>query len=143
MTKTCYEIIEWCSKGKTRKDKIARLEKNSGPMLKTILGYTFDPNVKWLLPEGNPPYKQTPDGLEVHGALMAELRRLYLFVEGPTETQQKLKPHRRETLFIELLESVHPDDAKLLLSMKERKLPVKGITRKLVAEAFPNLSKDW
>ena len=143
MTKTCYEIIEWCSKGKTKKDKIARLQKNSGPMLKTILGYTFDPNVKWLLREGNPPYKQTPDGLEVHGALMAELRRLYLFVEGPTETQQKLKPHRLETLFIELLESLHPDDAKLLLSMKERKLPVKGITRKLVAEAFPKLSKDW
>jgi hypothetical protein len=133
MTKTCYEIIEWCSKGKTRKDKIARLQKNSGPVLKTILGYTFDPNVKWLLPEG----------LEVHGALTSELRRLYLFVEGPTETQQKLKSQRREALFIELLESVHPEDAKLLLSMKERKLPVKGITRKLVAEAFPNLSKDW
>ena len=112
-------------------------------MLKTILGYTFDPNVKWLLPKGNPPYKETPEGLEVHGALTSELRRMYLFVDGPTETQQKLKQQRREALFIELLESVHPDDAKLLLSMKERKLPVKGITRKLVAEAFPNLSKDW
>ena len=143
MTKTCYEILEWCSKGKTRKDKIARLHKNSGPMLKTILGYTFDPNVKWLLPKGNPPYKETPEGLEVHGALTSELRRMYLFVDGPTETQQKLKQQRREALFIELLESVHRDDAKLLLSMKERKLPVKGITRKLVAEAFPNLSKDW
>ena len=87
--------------------------------------------------------KETPEGLEVHGALTSELRRMYLFVDGPTETQQKLKQQRREALFIELLESVHPDDAKLLLSMKERKLPVKGITRKLVAEAFPNLSKDW
>jgi hypothetical protein len=27
--------------------------------------------------------------------------------------------------------------------MKDRKLPYKGLTRNLVAEAFPNLAKDW
>jgi len=143
VTKTCYEILDWCSKGKTRKDKIQRLQKNSGYAMKAVLGYTFDPSVVWKLPEGNPPFKPVPEGLEVHGQFTAELRRLYLFVDGPTETQQNIKPHRREALFIELLESIHPDDAKLLLSMKNKKLPFKGITRKLVAEAFPNLSKDW
>ena len=143
MTKTWYEILEWCSKGKTKKERISRLQKNSSPILKQILGYTFDPDVTWLLPEGIPPFKSVADSADVHGQFQSEIRRLYLFVDGPTETQQKLKPQRREQLFIEMLESIHPDDAKLLSSMKERKLPFTGITRNVVSEAFPNLSKNW
>ena len=143
MTKTWYEILEWCSKGKTKKERVARLQKNGGSELKQILGYTFDPGVEWLLPEGIPPYKPVADSADIHGQFQSELRRLYLFVDGPTDTQQNLKPQRRETLFIELLESIHPDDAKLLSSMKEGKMPFKNITRNVVAEAFPNLSKNW
>jgi hypothetical protein len=54
-----------------------------------------------------------------------------------------LKQHRREQLFIELLESVDPGDAKVLIGMKDGKLPYRGMTRKLVADAFPNLAKNW
>ena len=50
---------------------------------------------------------------------------------------------RREQLFIQLLESVHPCEVKVLIGMKDRKLPYKGVTRKLVAEAFPNLARNW
>ena len=88
MTKTWYEILEWCSKGKTKKEKIDRLHKNSGFALKAILGHTFNPNVKWLLPEGIPPYKPVDSSAEIEGQFTGELRRLYLFVEGPTEAQQ-------------------------------------------------------
>jgi hypothetical protein len=42
-----------------------------------------------------------------------------------------------------MLESIHPDDARVLLAMKDRKLPYKGLTPKLVAEAFPNMAKHW
>ena len=143
MTKTWYEILEWCSKGKTKAEKIVRLQKNSGAQLKQILGYTLDPNVKWLLPEGEPPYKPVADSAEIEGQRQAELRRLYLFIDGSTEAQINLKPMRREQLFIELLESIHPNDAKLLCSMKEKKLPFKSITKNLVSEAFPNLTKNW
>ena len=66
-----------------------------------------------------------------------------MFIEGDTDTQRNLKPHRRETLFIAMLESIDPRDAKVLVGMKERKQPFNGLTRKLVAEAFPNLTKDW
>ena len=76
MTKSWYEILEWCSKGKTKAEKIVRLQKNSGAQLTPILGYTFDPNVKWLLPEGEPPYKPVADRAEIEGQLQAELRRL-------------------------------------------------------------------
>ena len=139
MTKTWYEILEWCSKGKDKQEKIKRLHKNSGSPLKHILGYAYDPDVIWLLPEGNPPYKPVASSAEIEGQFQAEIRRLYLFVDGPTEVQQKLKQTRREQLFIEMLESIHPDDAKLLCAMKNKSLPFKGLTKKLVSDAFPNL----
>ena len=143
MRKTFYEIFEEVEKAKSKKEKQDLLRKYSGPALKQILGFTFNPNVKWLLPEGIPPYKPAKDSSDIQGQLVAELRRLYLFVEGNNDTQKNLKQLRREQLFIEMLESVDPGDAKVLLGMKEGKLPFKSITRKLIAETFPNLAKDW
>lgn len=141
--KTFHEIFEEVEKAKTRKDKIATLHKYSSAGLKQVLGYTFDPNVKWLLPEGEPPYKPLPDNADVEARLVGELRKLYMFVEGDTDTQRNLKQVRREKLFIDLLEVVDPRDAKVLIGMKDGKLPYKGVTRKLVAEAFPNLARNW
>jgi hypothetical protein len=46
-------------------------------------------------------------------------------------------------MFIEMLESVDFNDAKLLLALKEKKMPFKSITKKLVMEAFPNDTKGW
>lgn len=143
MRKTFYEIFEEVDKCKTKKEKIARLQSYSGAPLKRVLGYTFDPRIKWLLPEGDPPYKPAPNGIEAEGRLVGELRKLDLFVAGNTDTQRNLKQTRREMLFIEMLETIDPGDAKVLLAMKDRKLPFKSITKKLVAEAFPNLSADW
>ena len=143
MRKTFYEIFEEVEKCKTKKEKISKLREYSGAPLKQVLGWTYDPNVKWLLPEGEPPYKPAAVGVEAEGRLVSELRRLYLFIDGTTDTQKNLKQVRREQLFIELLESVDPGDAKVLLGMKDGKLPFKGITKKLVAEAFPNLAKNW
>jgi len=42
-------------------------------------------------------------------------------------------------LFIEMLETIHPEDAKILLNMIQKKPPVKGLTEKVVKEAFPDL----
>ena len=38
-----------------------------------------------------------------------------------------------------MLETVHPKDAELLVGMINKKMPVKGVTKKLVQEAFPDL----
>lgn len=143
MRQTFYEIFTEVEKCKTKKEKIAKLREHSGAPMKQVLGWTYDPNVKWLLPEGDPPYKPLATGIEAEGRLVSELRRLYLFIDGSTDTQKNLKQVRREQLFIELLESVDPGDAKVLLGMKDGKLPFKSITKKLVAEAFPNLAKNW
>ena len=50
-----------------------------------------------------------------------------------------MKAYQREKIFLDILESVHPGDAELLVQMINKKLEVKGITKKLVQEAYPNL----
>lgn len=143
MKKTFHEIFSEVGKATKKADKIAILHKNSSAQLKQILGMTYDPRVKWLLPEGEPPYKPMDKASDQESGLFAEVRKLYLFVEGDSPTQKNLKPLRREQLYVNMLESIDPDDAKVLLAMKEGKLPYKGLTRTLVAEAFPNMAKDW
>lgn len=143
MYKSYSEIFQEVEKAKTKKEKQDVLRKYSGPVLKQILGMTYNPNVKWLLPEGDPPYKPLDSSTDMQGRLESELRRFHLFIEGNTDTQRNLKQVRREALFIDLLESIDPDDAKLVLGMKNGKLPYKGITKKMVAETFPKLSTDW
>jgi hypothetical protein len=143
MKKTFHEVFTEVEKKRTKKEKIEVLQSHSSAAMKAVLGYTYDPNVKWLLPDGIPPYKPVAEGIEADGRLISEVKRFYLFVEGPSDAQKNLKQHRREQLFIELLESVDPGDAKVLIGMKDGKLPYRGMTRKLVADAFPNLAKNW
>ena len=101
-----------------------------------LLKYTFDPSIEFDLPEGDPPYKPNEELDDDHSGLYQEDRRLYLFVKGGNPDLHKVK---REMLFIEVLESIHPKEAKVLLAVKDKKLPYKGLTKKLVEEAFPGL----
>jgi len=140
--KSMYELFKEVEKLETRKEKIAKLQEIGHPAI-IVLAYTYSPLAKWLLPEGTPPYKPLVEGSDVEGQFYAELRRLYLFVQGDQPAQRNLKQTRREQLFIGLLESIDPKDAKLLIGMKDGKLPFKGITKKLTMEAFPEQTKDW
>jgi len=140
---TFHDVFVLVEKAQTKKEKVAILREHSCAALKAVLGYTYDPNVKWMLPAGVPPYTPLPAGADQEGRLVSEVRKFYLFVDGPTETQKNISSARREKLFIEMLEVVDPNDAKVLLGMKDRRLPYRGLTRKLVAEAFPTISKNW
>ena len=129
------EVLKMVSEQKTKEEKINVFRKNDSSALRTVLKYALDPAVKWALPPGAPPYKPAPY-LDQQSMLYSEARRLYLFIEGGNSN---LTPLKRETLFIGLLESIDPEDAKVLLSAKDKKLPVKGITAAIVNEAFPGL----
>ena len=101
-------------------------------LIQTICEYAFDPAKKWILPEGEPPYKAAAEPLGMTPTnLYGELRRLYVF------TREDLKPVKREQLFISLLEGVHPDEAKFLCAVKDQTLHklYPKITRKLVTDA--------
>ena len=99
--------------------------------LRIIFEYSFLPDRKFCLPTGTPPFKRddSPIGM-AESNLLTELRRLYIFTP-----QRELTPVRRETLFIQLLESVHPSEAALLCAVKDQTLDklYPNITAELVA----------
>jgi len=137
MYKSLYEELSIISELKTTKEKIeAILIHRRRDAFKSLFGLAYDQNVKWLLPEGEPPFKPT-EVLDTESRLLNEIRRMYLFVEGGNPNLTK---SRREFLFIQLLESIHPLDAKLIISIKDRKLPFKGLTKKIAQQAFPDLN---
>jgi len=127
------EFLEKVSKLKKKEEKVAALKANDSFVLRTILQGAFDPRIKWLLPEGEPPYKPN-DLVDQENVLIKDARKLAYFVEGP---YPGLKQVKREAMFIEMLETVAPADAKMLCAIKEKKLPWKGITVDIVNEAFP------
>lgn len=132
------EFLEKVSKLKKKEEKIEALRFNDSFVVRTILQGAFDPRIKWALPEGEPPYKPS-ELVDQENVLLHDARKLVHFIEGGTPG---LKQIRREAMFVEMLETVTPADAKLLCAIKEKKLPWKGITAEIVKEAFPGLLPD-
>lgn len=127
------EILKRASSIEDESARIHWLRQNHSPTLQMILRYAFDPKIVWLLPEGAPPYKPN-ELVDQHSRLYSEARKLYLFIQGGNPD---LKPLRREQLFIELLEVVDPEDAKLLLAVKDKTIPYPGITKEFINKAYP------
>jgi len=131
------EILDQADKAKTKEEKIKVLTKHTSPVLKAVLRINFDPNVIMNLPEGEPPYKKEwdkPIGYQ-ESNLVTEYRRFYIWLD-PKTNLPKLK---KESLFIELLESLHVSEAEVLVLAKDRKLTKKYKTIKedIVRAAFP------
>lgn len=133
------EILEKVEATGSRKNKIEMLKKYYTKQLHEALAFGYDDRIKWLLPEGEPPYEP----LESHDAksgLMQEIRKqkLYYFVQGGKAPD--LKQHRREMMFLDLLESIDPKDAKLLLALKNKQIPYRGVTKKLIEDAYGEMN---
>jgi hypothetical protein len=129
------EILKKTSEFEKKQDRMEYLNKWDSAALRALLKYAYDPKVKFLLPEGAPPYKAN-DLPDLQNVLYSELRKLYLFIEGGNPS---LKQTRREYLFVQMLENLDKEDAELLLAVKDKKIPYKGITKKFVEEMFPGL----
>ena len=130
------EVLTKVNNAKDKPKKIAVLQQYDNAPLRQVLKGAFDPNIKWALPEGTPPYKENeaPAGTE-HTTLFTEARRLWHFVEG---ADQKLSKTKKEMMFIQLLEGLHKDDAALMIAVKDKALnkKYKGLTDAVVKEAF-------
>ena len=129
-------ILGEVAKAKNKDGKKAVLVRYDNGALREILKYAFHPDIKFLLPTGNPPYKSVVDESDNPTYLYGLVRKLYLFVEGGNPN---LNTTRREYLFIEMLESIHPLEAKLLLQVKDKKIKCRGLTYNLIKETFPEL----
>lgn len=137
-----YSILDNVNNQKNKKLRIAALHKHSSKHLKALFDFSFNPNIKWLLPEGVPPYEPCDDDEKtLYVRLYQELPKLQVFLNiGPYPNLQK---SRREMLFISVLESIHPNDALLLCGVKDGILPYEHINAALVAEAFPIFTQTW
>lgn len=143
---------EICTKVNNAKDKpkkIAVLRKYRTPQLEMFLKAALDPNIEWMVPEGDVPFipNDAPDGTE-HTRLSNEMRNCHNYVKMNRDYlnmpavigNPDLNTARREMMFIQLLEGLHQDEANLLVVAKDKNLSrkYKGLTAAAVQEAF-----DW
>tara|TARA_B100000965_G_C19543210_1_gene736539 strand:+ start:860 stop:1315 length:456 start_codon:yes stop_codon:yes gene_type:complete len=130
------EILQKVSSAKTKKEKVELLQEYNNNGLRAILIINFDESLKFLLPEGEVPFKanDAPAGTE-HTRLDHEYKGLYRYFKGGDST---LKGMRREQLFVQLLEGLHEDEANLLVSACNKDIQSKyRVTKAVVEEAFP------
>ena len=130
------EHLEKCSKLKTKKQKVKFLQENNTDSFRMVIKSSFDPKIEWLLPEGPVPYtpNDAPEGTE-HTDLAWEARKLYNFVKGGNGS---LSQNKREAMFVQMLEGLHPSEAELLVAAKDKSLhrAYKGLSANVVKEAF-------
>lgn len=159
-----FEILELASKQKTAAKKIEVLKTYEHDSLKTIFIWNFDESVISLLPEGDVPYGDVKEqnvysgslsdnlkkeslggesatGQDLDGRGRTSLRReyqnLYHYVKGGNNT---LTTIRREMMFINLLQGLHPKEAEVLILTKDKKLTNKyKITLENIKQAYPEI----
>ena len=162
-----YEVFDAASKQRTKARKIEVLQKYAHNSIMAVLIWNFDESVISLLPEGDVPYGNTREDNSVTGTLsdkindavgmMAEsgstslgsqdqgkasirkeFTKFYNFLKGGNSGLSSL---RRETMFINILEGLHPLEAEILILTKDKRLTDKyKITKDVVSAAYPQIT---
>lgn len=161
-----FEVLNLVAKQRTNIKKVEVLQKYNDPSLRAIFIWNFDESVVSSLPEGIVPYSSVGEQGSFSGTLsekiedavnkMSEInsnslgsqdqgfssirkeyQRFYNFIKGGNDGLSSL---RRETMFINVLEGLHPLEAEILCLVKDKKLETKyKITKELVAQAYPEI----
>jgi len=162
-----FEIFNLASKQRSKAKKVEVLQKYNHDALRMLLIWNFDESIISALPEGVVPYsgyaEQTTSSGTLSTKITEEARRMYetgSFSIGTSDKSAKttlrkeykhfyhfirggnngLSSIRRETMFINLLEGLHPLEAEILCLVKDKKLSDKyNITKEIVSEAFPQI----
>ena len=132
------EILELVTEQKTDAKKVAILKEYECDILKSLFIWNFDDSIISLLPEGKVPYKpnENPLGTD-HSSLRREQRNLYMFVKGGNDA---LSTIRRETIFIQMLEGLHPKEADIIVAVKDGDLEdMYDVPFEVVEEAYPDI----
>ncbi len=162
-----FEVLEAASKQRTKAKKIEVLQRYAHDSIMAVLIWNFDESVISLLPEGDVPYGNTREDNSVTGTLSdkindavdmmresgstslgsqdqgkASIRKEYLkfynFLKGGNSGLSSL---RRETMFINILEGLHPLEAEILILTKDKRLTEKyKITKEIVSAAYPQIT---
>jgi hypothetical protein len=163
-----FEVFDLTSKQRTKAKKIEVLKKYRHDSLVSLFIWNFDETVISLLPDGEVPYSGYADQTSYSGTLSTKIdeatRLMYekgSFSMGVSDTQarttirreaknfyhfvkggnQNLSSIRRESMFINLLEGLHPLEAEIICLVKDKKLSERyKITKDVVSEAYPDIN---
>jgi len=133
-----HEVFELACKQRSKAKKVEILQEYRDDSITAVLIWNFDETVESAIPEGQVPYKENevPVGTD-HTSLRREWRQLFHFVKGGNSTLSSL---RRETMFIQMLEGLHPREAEIICLVKDKKLTDKyKLTYEIVKEAYPDI----
>ena len=163
----CYEVLDAASKQRTKAKKIEVLKTYAHDSIMAVLIWNFDESIVSLLPEGEVPYGNTREDNSMTGTLSdkindavgkmnemgsnslgsqdqgkasirKEYAKFYNFIKGGNDTLSSL---RRETMFINILEGLHPLEAEILVLVKDKRLSEKyKITKDIVSAAYPQIT---
>ena len=135
------QVLRKVSNAKTKDEKIKILRDNNSPALRALLIWNFDDSIESAIPDGDVPYtpNDAPAGTD-HSRLSHEYRGFYRFCKGG---DNRLSDMKRESMFIQLLEGLHKDEAELVCLVKDGNLNkgYKRITKAVVSGAFPQI--EW
>ena len=162
-----FEVLDAASKQRTKAKKIEVLQKYAHDSIMALLIWNFDESVISILPEGEVPYGNTREDNSMTGTLSdkindavgkmgemgsnslgsqdqgkasirKEYTKFYNFLKGGNDSLSNL---RRETMFINILEGLHPLEAEILILVKDKKLTDKyKITKEIAAAAYPQIT---
>ena len=161
-----FEVLNLVSKQRTNIKKVEVLQKYNDPSLRAIFIWNFDESVISSLPVGIVPYSSVGEQGSFSGTLsekiddavgkMSEIgsnslgsqdqgfssirkeySKFYNFIKGGNDSLSSL---RRETMFINVLQGLHPLEAEILCLVKDKQLETKyKITKELVSQAYPEI----
>ena len=146
------EVLQRVSNAKVKDKKVEILVEYSTPALKKILLCNFAKSIEFVFPPGKTPFRplDRPKGIE-HTMLISEHRMIDKFIKktvnGVTyygdsnSTQPNIQQLKKESLWIQILESLHSEEAELLDLVKDGELTKRyKITKQNVIDAFPELN---
>ena len=162
-----FEVFDLASNQKSKVKKIEVLKKYEDLSLKQLFKWNFDSTIVSVLPEGEVPYSGYDDqstysgtlttrineevrrmhevgsfslgasDKEGHTTIRREAKHFYRFVRGGDDAMNAI---RRETMFINILEGLHPLEAEIVVLVKDGRLEDKySISKEVVSEAYPDI----
>ena len=141
-----HELLEAVDSERVKANKLDLLRTHGDDSFKMTMIWNFDESVISMLPEGNVPYQPVESdvqanrekGLPQRTTIRNSARNFYRFIKGGDDMMNKIK---RESLFINILETLPPPEADILVLVKDKALNTKyNITKELVAEAYPEIT---
>ena len=134
-----HEIFELVSEQRTKAKRVEILKEYRDDSVTAVLIWNFDERVQSAVPDGQVPFSpnDVPVGTD-HTSLRREWKTLYHFIKGGNDTLSGL---RRESMFIQLLEGLHPKEAEIICLVKDKNLKSEypKITLDVVKEAYPDI----